>query len=290
MNLNAISKRAVGSTELFMKKHGPALLTAAGVTGFVATTYLVGKAVLKTQEPVSKLKLETNIISGKTIDEDYTKQDQVREMGELWVAYSYGILKVFAPAIATGSASIFCVIASHGMMKNRQTALVAAYTALDQGFRAYRKRVEEEIGPEKELELYRGVKMVERKEGDTTTSCEIDRSSVFPSPYAKFFDQFNKNWEKTPEYNLMFLRQQQNYANDRLRSYGFVFLNEIYEWLGIPRTQAGQIVGWKLDNGGDGFIDFGIYDIFDESSRAFVNGLEGAILLDFNVDGVINIS
>jgi hypothetical protein len=70
-----------------------------------------------------------------------------------------------------------------------------------------------------------------------------------------------------------------------------VFLNEVYEGLGMERCQMGQHVGW-LKAGrsrGDGFIDFGIYDIFDESKRAFVNGFEPVALLDFNVDGPIAI-
>ena len=46
------------------------------------------------------------------------------------------------------------------------------------------------------------------------------------------------------------------------------------------------VVGWVLGNG-DNCIDFGIWDSANEKARDFVNGREGAILLDFNVDGVI---
>lgn len=38
--------------------------------------------------------------------------------------------------------------------------------------------------------------------------------------------------------------------------------------------------------GGDNYIDFGIFRA-DGSTNSFVNGKEGAILLDFNVDGLI---
>ena len=61
--------------------------------------------------------------------------------------------------------------------------------------------------------------------------------------------------------------------------------------LGIPKTAAGQIVGWVYDEEhpiGDNFIDFGIYDDKrNEQVRDFVNGRERSILLDFNVDGNI---
>ena len=41
------------------------------------------------------------------------------------------------------------------------------------------------------------------------------------------------------------------------------------------------------DHEGDNYVDFGIYDIYREKARDFVNGRERVILLDFNVDGDI---
>ena len=89
----------------------------------------------------------------------------------------------------------------------------------------------------------------------------------------------------------MFLNAQQNYANDLLKSKGYLFLNDVYDMLGIPKTKAGQVVGWVYDpenpNSGDNYVDFGIYDAYNEKARDFVNGYERTILLDFNVDGYI---
>ena len=88
----------------------------------------------------------------------------------------------------------------------------------------------------------------------------------------------------------MYLRHQQNYANELLRSRGYVFLNDVYDMLGIRRTKAGQIVGWVYDEKNpniDNYIDFGIYNVHYEGARDFVNGFECSILLDFNVDGPI---
>ena len=110
------------------------------------------------------------------------------------------------------------------------------------------------------------------------------------SSYARFFDDGCTGWTKDPEYNLMFLKKQQRYANDLLKSRGHLFLNEVYDMLGIPRTKAGQVVGWIYDEeypNGDNFVDFGIYDLYNEKARDFVNGYERTILLDFNVDGDI---
>ena len=110
------------------------------------------------------------------------------------------------------------------------------------------------------------------------------------SDYARFFDDGCTGWQKDAELNLVFLKHQQNHANELLRANGYLFLNDVYDMLGIPRTKAGQCVGWIYDEKnpvGDNYVDFGIYDIYKEGSRDFVNGYERSIWLDFNVDGNI---
>lgn len=108
------------------------------------------------------------------------------------------------------------------------------------------------------------------------------------SPYARWFDRDCDNHRiRDSVYNLYFLRCQQNYANDKLRSRGYLFLNEVYDMIGIPRTRVGQVVGWVYDERnpvGDNFVDFGIYE---DWNAAFVNGYTDRVLLDFNVDGNI---
>ena len=88
----------------------------------------------------------------------------------------------------------------------------------------------------------------------------------------------------------MFLIQKQRYANDLLKSKGYLFLNDALEMIGADRTRAGQVVGWIYDEknpNGDNYVDFGIDNIYREASRRFVNGIERSVLLDFNVDGEI---
>lgn len=90
---------------------------------------------------------------------------------------------------------------------------------------------------------------------------------------------------------MKFLKCQQQYANEKLKAQGHLFLNEVYDMLGIPRSKAGAVVGWIYDRNNpekysDGYVDFGLYS-GTESNRRFVNGQEYNILLDFNVDGVI---
>ena len=289
MNLNLFSNRAAGSVEMFLKKNSPTILTGAGIVGFIATTALTIKATAKAVDQIPQISKKVAEVKGEFVDQDDLHKDKQEALVKVYAESSVILLKTYGPALLTGSASIVCLLAAHGMMRKRQASLLAAYTALDAGFKAYRSRVAEKFGEADELKLYRGIKTVKDVD-DEGQPCEIgDRDDVLPSPYARFFDAGSVNWSKTPEYNLMFLRGQQDWANDRLRAHGFVFLNEVYESLGLERSQAGQIVGWKQNGNGDGFIDFGLYAIGDEGNRAFVNIIEPVVLLDFNVDGPISI-
>ena len=77
------------------------------------------------------------------------------------------------------------------------------------------------------------------------------------SDYARVFDEGNSNWKNNNDYNLMFLGQVQNWANMRLKQRGYLFLNEVYDALGMRGSAEGQIVGWT-DHGEDQYVSLGI--------------------------------
>lgn len=107
------------------------------------------------------------------------------------------------------------------------------------------------------------------------------------SDYARFFNDVSPAWTKDAKYNLMYLKEQQSYCNELLRVKGHLFLNDVYEMLGIPKTKTGQIVGWVYDENDpnlDNYVDFGLHD---ERNYDFINGYTNIVLLDFNVDGNI---
>lgn len=290
----------VKKSEFVLRKNAPSLMTYAGVGGFIATVGLAIRATTKMDDIAPKLREQVKDCKDENeITESMTKKEASERLAKVYVEIGKETVKIYGPTLVVGSASILLVLAGHGMMIRRQAQLAAVYAALDASYKAYRARVREEIGAEKEDHLYRRPNMRALDEtgegGDGSDTTQIDMGGANPSPYARYFDPSSPNWVKTPEYNMLFLRGQEQHANDRLRMYGYLFLNEVYESLGLERTQLGQVVGWKLNSDGspregtDGFVSFGLGDIFDENARAFINGLENIALLDFNVDGPIRI-
>ena len=104
-----------------------------------------------------------------------------------------------------------------------------------------------------------------------------------PTEFMAWYNEECTAWSKDPQYNKMYLVYQQNYFNDVLRTRGHLYLNEVYDALGIPRTKAGQMIGWFFEDK-NSYVDFGLND---PRNAEFINGKTTNALLVFNVDGVI---
>lgn len=297
-------KNAISKATIKLQKHSPEILVVTGVVGTVASTIMACKATTKVSTILEESKKEIDTIHEVAADENmieqYSEDDAKKDLTIVYAKTGVKIAKLYAPSVVLGVASIGCILTSHKIMRGRNVALAAAYTAVDKGFKEYRDRVVDRFGNEVDRELKYGLKAKKiteveideetGKEKKVKTNALVVENPTGYSDYARFFDEACPAWEKNSEYNLMFLRAQQQYANDLLQSRGHLFLNEVYDMLGIPRTKAGQVVGWvysKTNPVGDNFVDFGIYDIHRETNRDFVNGYERSILLDFNVDGNI---
>lgn len=303
MKLPASATRALNKAALKLRKHSPEILVAAGIVGTVTSTVMACKATTKIDTVLKESKDHIDVtkkyVKETGFSEKYTEQDYKKDLTIMYTQRGLQLAKLYAPSAILGTISITAILAGHNILRKRNVALAAAYATVDKGFKEYRGRVIERFGKELDKELKYNIKSKEVEEvkvNEETGKEEIVKKSVnvadpnVYSDYARFFDDGCTGWTKDPEYNLMFLKDQQRYANDRLKTKGSLFLNEVYDMLGIPRTKAGACVGWIYDEkhpNGDNFVDFGIYDLYNEKARDFVNGYERTILLDFNVDGNI---
>lgn len=298
----AKATRIGNKVNLKLVKHSPEIFLIGGIVGVVTSTVLACKATLKIDEILGEKDATVEAIrdTQKKYNETYSDNDAKKDLTILYTQTGIKIVKLYAPAIALGTLSIASIVNGHNILRKRNVALAAAYTVVDKSFKEYRKNVVERFGSEIDRELRYNIKQKEIEEKVTTKNGKekIEKKTVKVmddnlnkySDYARIFDCGSEYHRKDSEYNLMFLRRQQDYANEILKSRGHLFLNEVYEMLGFPKTKAGQIVGWVYNEKnpiGDNYVDFGIYNIKDESACAFVNGYEYNIILDFNHDGPI---
>lgn len=289
-----------------LKKHSPEILVVAGVVGIVASTVMACKATTKVNDIVEEAKETVDTIHdsvGKGLHtsdgEEYTQEVANKDLAIVYVQTGWKFVKLYGPAVALGVASIGCMIGSNQILRKRNVALAAAFTAVDTSFKEYRGRLIDRFGKDLDRELRFGIKAKEVEErvvdehGNETTvtkTVEVIDPNVTHSMYSIVFCEGNTGWTKNAELNKVFLIQQQNWANDKLRLKGYLTLNDVYEMVGAPTTAYGQIAGWVYTEDGsvgDNFVDFGIFDVNNEKACDFINGRERSIILDFNCIGNI---
>lgn len=292
-SVNGVASKAV----MKLKKHSPEILVVAGIAGTVVSAVLACKATTKVAEILDETKgtldtihdgMETDAINGH----EYTNEDGKKDTVVVYAQTGMKLAKLYGPAIILGTLSITSILASNNILRKRNVALGAAYAAIDKSFKEYRGRVIERFGEQVDTELKYGIKAkkFEEIEVDPETGKEkkVKKTVMVADPnlqsdYAVYFDSKSRNYETNPDYNRMFLKAQQAFANDKLQTRGHLFLNEVLDDLDLPRTPAGQIVGWTKD-GPDGYVNFRIVEVERETEDG---RHEPALLLDFNVEGNI---
>lgn len=296
--------RTFNRTGLKIKKHSPEILLAAGTVGVVVSGVMACKATLKVNEILDESKQQIDTIHSVAADpnmaEKYTAEDSKKDLAIVYTQTAVKMIKLYGPSVGLGVVSLGCMIGSNRILSKRNVALAAAYTAVDKSFKEYRGRVIERFGKQLDKELRYNIKAKEIEEvSKDENGHEVVKKEVVdvieddPNTYSHYsivFDDGNEGWDPDPERTKFFLIQQQNWANERLKAKGHLFLNEVYDMLGARRTKAGAQVGWVYDEKnvvGDNYVDFGIFDTRRSKARDFVNGYEKVIVLDFNVDGYI---
>lgn len=292
-SVNGVASKTV----MKLKKHSPEILVVAGIAGTVVSAVLACKATTKVAEILDETKgaldtihegMETGAINGQ----EYTTEDGKKDTVVVYAQTGVKLAKLYGPAIILGTLSITSILASNNILRKRNVALGAAYAAIDKSFKEYRGRVIERFGEQVDTELKYGIKAkkFEEIEVDPETGKEkkVKKTVMVADPnlqsdYAVYFDSKSRNYETNPDYNRMFLKAQQAFANDKLQTRGHLFLNEVLDDLDLPRTPAGQIVGWTKD-GPDGYVNFRIIEVERETEDGHH---EPALLLDFNVEGNI---
>lgn len=292
-SVNGVASKTI----MKLKKHSPEILVVAGIAGTVVSDVLACKATTKVAEILDETKgtldtIHEGMKTGAINGQEYTTEDGKKDTVVVYAQTGMKLAKLYGPAIILGTLSITSILASNNILRKRNVALGAAYAAIDKSFKEYRGRVIERFGEQVDTELKYGIKAkkFEEIEVDPETGKEkkVKKTVMVADPnlqsdYAVYFDSKSRNYETNPDYNRMFLKAQQAFANDKLQTRGHLFLNEVLDDLDLPRTPAGQIVGWTKD-GPDGYVNFRIVEVERETEDG---RHEPALLLDFNVEGNI---
>lgn len=298
MKANKFTK-ALGKIKFGAMKHSPEILIVSGIVGLIGAGVLACRATLKSEDILSERK--TKLANAELLEnnerEDYSPEDARKDRLIINVQTGLKIAGKYAPAVGIAVAATISILAGHNILRKRSAAIAAAYAAVNNGFKEYRKRVVERFGEKADEELKLGVKQKQiietkideggdsrGKEKKVKSAVDVADGNLGGSPYSFIYDKQTapSMYEESTDYMMMRLRAEQSYANDLLNARGYLTLNEVLERLGLKTSKMGQIVGWAKD-GGDGFVDFGVR----EMKVATIDGDEDKIVLDFNCQGDI---
>lgn len=277
----------IGKVKLGAKRNAPELLLGAGFVTGTATVILASRASIKATGikkdlDESKMSLEFNLQSG-----DLNDEEAKLEVRKLYTRYALNLAKEYAIPVGLYASTVALIFSSYKIQKNRQMALSAALTACTAAYSTLVNKLKKGaafgLTAKEVLDGVEAREVVNPETGEVTIE-KVQGEAIDTSVYKVRFDKYSTCWEKDKFQNESTLRSEENWANDRLRLQGYLFLNDVYDRLGLPRTKTGQVVGWLSNGDGDNFVDFGVKDCEEyEDVRFDANAFD----LNFNVDGDI---
>lgn len=281
-----------------ISKHAPTILSITASAGVIATGYLAWKAGTRFEDVEGRDwdRRKECLRNADTIpDEDVPKIERKNR-----ILFILDTVRTVAPAAIVGAATITMIYFSNSISKKRLAAMGAAYATLQTAFDGYKRTMVEALGKESVDKILKPKlpnvgKSAEEilssdNKSDAAYVCDAVVNSLKAlSPYARIIaEESSTCWDPNEDYTSQNLAAVQLWANRRLERKGHLFLNEIFDQLGLSRTREGAVVGWLKNGEGDGYVSFGDFDasIYRVPSDDYTR-VDSNFIVDFNVDGVI---
>lgn len=298
-----------------LNQKSPEILVASGVASIVAAIFFSVKNTMKLEDILKIINQDLKFVKDKMTDNnkiasgEYDLRELKKELIAIYAKSVYKIGKLYLPTAIFLATSITSLFGVHNILKGRNIALAAAYTAVDAAYSNYRKRVVSRVGEEVEKEIYRNVfeekknlvsvneDGTEKISVKTIKGPHVDKDSI----YTYLFDASNPDWSNSGRLNLDYLLAKEKFLNQKLIAQGYLFLSDVHSALGIEpgmigekAIQAGRVIGWIYDTSetgtGDNYISFGLADKEGNLNKDTMDMLrhgERDVYLEFNPDGDI---
>lgn len=288
--ITTLFRRGLKCAELLAKKHGPKVAVVVGVIGLVDGGIEVAKAIPQVKETLANFKSQRSYIEENMDDEE--KRDAVVD---IYKETGVELVKATFKPVVICTASAALVFIPMGIMNKEITTLAAALSTSEGILKDYRGRVRNKLGEEEEFKLFNGIEDVETveqmtdskgKERDVKSKKAVGPENFGKNVFVRYFNDSSEYKTYADEFNIYKINALQEYSNHKLRAQGFLLLNDVLEPLGFEKCAEGCIYGWLYDPDNPelhNLVDFGTTLI----DRRAGDSLEPAIMLHFNVDGIV---
>lgn len=222
---------------LFLKQNDSTIMCYGGIALTGAAVALGVRAGYKL---ANKSKEVDEDIAAKKIDEKQARNTLIKE----------GV-KVVAPVVITYAVGSFLGVKSHAMEKHRRIDVASKLAATTAAFAAYRKRVKEDKGEDKDFEYATGAKIVkDKKTGEKHVEGTVDIKNQ--EAFCFFWDSFSRRFCKNfPELNIEELRSLEVMWKAQLKKNRHVWLNDALRDLDMEEVDYGYEYGWFTEGPDD---------------------------------------
>ena len=243
--MSSIFDKACRRVLHFGKKHSSDILSGLAILGLGVTTVL---AVKETPKALDAIKLSED-----------EKGVELTKMEKVKVAYKY-----YIPATVSGISTATCILAANVLNKKKQASLMSAYTLLNSTYKEYRNKTNEIYGPDADEKIMSSI-IADKLE---TVSVPSFKESF--DDEVLFYDQYGDRFF----YSTFKDVRDSEYKLNRNFSLGYyATLNDFYDFLGLKRTQKGDVLGWSLFIGetiyGYQWIDFNHRKVVEEDGTEY---------------------
>lgn len=219
------------NSKLYLRSHSSTILTCIGAVGVIITSVTTAKATVKAFELINEAECEKK--------DSLTKKETVALVGKLYI-----------PPVLIGVSTIACIFGANVLNKKQQAMLSSAYALASTSFKEYKDKVKELYGEETHNNVVDAIAVEKVKDTHVKASymCETcDLSTDDNSEPRLWYDEFSGRYFETTTEKVLTAEYHLN-RNYALR--GYSTLNEFYEFLGLEKTDYGELLGWApLDEG-----------------------------------------
>lgn len=228
------------------------IITGIGIVTALAGTIFACRATLKISEkaPEHKRLVEdtrANCIEAG-MDEKHTKKEVMKAYRHVGADY----VRKFWPAVGLLAAGYGLIVKAHCMEVAKNEALMSAYIGLQALFTKYRDKVAQEVGVEREQEIY--------LEAQVETAKDVDdyKGPFVEGSYLLFNDSLQDYEAGCPQANSFLIDTGQRELNNKFREGKRVYVNDVMRCFGHEEIAGGY--QWCWYKGLTDEIDFKIHD------------------------------
>ena len=230
-------QRIVTNSKSYLKHNSSTVLTIIGTFGVIATSIMTAKATVKAFEIINEEECEKK--------RELTKKEVVVLAGPSYF-----------PAILVGVSTIACILGANVLNKRQQAMLSSAYALANASFKEYKNKVKELYGEEAHNNIVSAIAVEKAKNSHVTAAymCgECDLSIDDNDEPRLFYDEFSERYFETTTEQVL---EAEYHLNRNYILRGDASLNEFYEFLGLEKTDYGDVLGWAPLDEGMYWIDF----------------------------------